>query len=211
VTDPDRLGRVRREFTDKYVVVDAARPELARFGGFVGQVKTVNMNGRALVEFLDFYKNAGWHDIELDYLKVVDKPQPKEVEAAGTKPVAKRAAPPTGPKPAAKRLSPLEMARQQGAAKKTTAKPAAKPAPQGGEKKSVADILAAARVQKKAGDAADQRPESTPDAAPAETSSDGPKASAPAAPKAGKKSIAEILAAARTEKRDPTAGKKADP
>ncbi|OHB81984.1 MAG: hypothetical protein A2W31_08985 [Planctomycetes bacterium RBG_16_64_10] len=70
----DQIERTRREYTDQYVVVDARRPELARFDGYVGQVKTVNMNGRALVEFLDYHRNVGWYDIELDYLKVVDKP-----------------------------------------------------------------------------------------------------------------------------------------
>ena len=121
MTDLDRVERVRREYTDKYVAVDATRPELARFGGFVGQVKTVNMNGRAMVEFLDYYRNLGWHDIELDYLKVVDKPEPeKAVAAAAPKPVVKKSSPPVASKPAEKRLSPLEMARQQGSVKEET-------------------------------------------------------------------------------------------
>jgi hypothetical protein len=121
VTDLDRVERVRREYTEKYVVVDATRPELARFGGFVGQVKTVNMNGRAMVEFVDYYRNRGWHDIELDDLKVVDKPAPeKAVAAAMAKPVAKKSSPPLGSKPAEKRLSPLEMARQQGSVEEKT-------------------------------------------------------------------------------------------
>jgi hypothetical protein len=37
----------KREYTDKYVVVDAARPELRRFFGMTGTVKTINMSGRA--------------------------------------------------------------------------------------------------------------------------------------------------------------------
>ena len=127
MTDLDRVERVRREYTDKYVVVDATRPELARFGGFVGQVKTVNMNGRAMVEFLDYYRNRGWHDIELDYLTVVDKPAPEKAAAAAmAKPVAKKSSPPVGSKPVAKRLSPLEMARQDGAVKEKTTPPTAK-------------------------------------------------------------------------------------
>jgi hypothetical protein len=127
VTDLDRVERVRREYTDKYVVVDDTRPELARFGGFVGQVKTVNMNGRAMVEFLDYYRNRGWHDIELDYLKVVDKPAAeKAVAAAAPKPAANKSSPPVGSKPVAKRLSPLEMARQHGSVKKKTTPPTAK-------------------------------------------------------------------------------------
>ena len=66
-----------REYTDKYVVVNEEQPELRRFIGQTGQVKTVNMNGRALVEF-DAYENIGWFDIEVDFLKIIDKPLPKE-------------------------------------------------------------------------------------------------------------------------------------
>ena len=63
----DQIVRLQRDYTDKYVVVDASRPELARFGGHVGMVKTINMNGRALVEFLGYFDNIGWFDIELDF------------------------------------------------------------------------------------------------------------------------------------------------
>ncbi len=107
-----QIEKIKQEYTDKYVVVDGSRPELARFGDVVGQVRTVNMSGRALVEFLDFHLNTGWHDIDLDYLKVVDKPKPQEKKPAA-KPAAKKQA---VKKPAAsgeKKLSPLEMARQQ--------------------------------------------------------------------------------------------------
>ena len=128
-----QIDKIKLDYTDKYVVVDGQRAELARFKDLVGQVKTVNMSGRALVEFLDYHLNIGWFDIDLDYLKVVDKPAPKPKEAkkpAAKKPVAKKAAP-----SGEKKLSPLEMARQgDGGAKK---KPAAK--------KSTADVLAALR------------------------------------------------------------------
>jgi len=43
----------------------------------VGLVRTVNMSGRALVEF-DAYDNIGWYDIEVDYLKVVDRKKEKK-------------------------------------------------------------------------------------------------------------------------------------
>src|SRR6266481_6037865 len=72
---------LKEKYTDKYVVVDAQRPELARFRDVVGQVKTVNMSGRALVEFLDYHINIGWYDIDPSFLKVVDKPIPKPKEA----------------------------------------------------------------------------------------------------------------------------------
>ena len=76
---PEQVEQLRRQYTDKYVVVDATRPELARFGKSVGQIKTINMSGRALVQF-ERDNNRGWYDIELDFLKVVDKPPPKPVE-----------------------------------------------------------------------------------------------------------------------------------
>ncbi len=179
----EQAEKQKRELTDKYVVVDATVPELMRFEGHVGQVKTVNMNGRALVQF-DAWNNIGWYDIEVDYLKVVPKP---EVMAAEKKPESKPAPPSKEvARPAAgeKKLSPLEMARLQGAAKRPAAEPAgekaapaAKLPPAGAAKKSTADILAAARAAK---------------AAPPAAAEQSP---APAA--SGKLSTAEILAAAR--------------
>ena len=94
----EHIEKLKRAFTDKYVVVDATRPELARFKDATGLIKTVNMNGRALVEF-DQFDNIGWYDIELDFLKVVPQPDPKAAEkpaaekpAAAAKPAAKPAA-----------------------------------------------------------------------------------------------------------------------
>ena len=78
----EQIEKLKHEYTDKYVVVDARRPELARFAKTVGRVKTVNMSGRALVEFQEMALNIGWFDIDVDYLKVVDKPKPKEEPVA---------------------------------------------------------------------------------------------------------------------------------
>jgi hypothetical protein len=214
----DQIEQLKREYTDKYVVVDEGRPELARFGGQVGLVKTINMNGRALVEFQDYIANIGWFDIELDFLKVVPKPEagaaakvdkhaagkPAAVaavpaKAAPTKAVAAKAAPaakpaakpaeaPAAKSPAApgeKKLSPIELARMQGAAKRkggappAKAKPAAaeadKPAtaPAAGKKQSTADILAAARTKRAAAPATEAVPaeEPAPAAATPEPSS----------------------------------------
>ncbi len=188
----DQVEKLKREYTDKYVLVNENVPELARFGGHVGQVKTVNMNGRALVQF-DTWNNIGWYDIELDALRVVPKPDPAATEAK--KHDAKKDAPRPATKPAAttgaapaageKKLSPLEMARMQGAAKAGGAAPAAA----GGAKKSTADILAAARAKGSA-PAADKPAAAKP--APAKP------AAAPAA--GGKLSTADILAAARAKK-----------
>ena len=117
----NQIEKLKQDYTDRYVVVDADVPELKRFEGYVGQVKTVNMSGRALVQF-EAWSNIGWYDIEPDYLRIVPKP-----EAAAEKKEAKHAAPakaPAAPAKAAaaapageKKLSPLEMARMQGAAK----------------------------------------------------------------------------------------------
>ncbi|HVA51160.1 MAG TPA: hypothetical protein VNH11_32765 [Pirellulales bacterium] len=175
----DQIESLKQQYTDKYVVVDDSRPELARFRGLAGRIKTVNMSGRALVEF-DAYNNVGWYDIGLDFLKVVDEPPAKPAEAHA-KPAkaapAKKAEP--GPKAAAgeKKLSPLEMARAQGAAKKPGEAP----------KKSTSDILAAARAGKS------PTPAKAAPAAKAEA--------APAAPDGEKKklSTSEIIAAARAK------------
>lgn len=42
----EQIEKLKRDFTDKYVVVDSDRPELRRFQAMTGVVKTVNMNGR---------------------------------------------------------------------------------------------------------------------------------------------------------------------
>ena len=84
----EHIEKLKREYTDKYVVADDSRPELRRFKGQTGQVKTVNMNGRALVQF-DGQANNGWYDVDFQFLRVVDKPQPKvSVKKAG--PAAKK-------------------------------------------------------------------------------------------------------------------------
>ncbi len=117
---PERVEKLRLEYTDQYVVVECDLPQLARFRGKVGQVRTINVNGLALVEF---QPDRGRYDLELDYLKVVDKPKPKEPPAKATK------AKPAAAKPAAKKtpeiklepeekLSELELARQKKDAQK---------------------------------------------------------------------------------------------
>jgi hypothetical protein len=116
----EQIEKMKRQYTDKYVVVDATRPELARFRDVVGRVKTVNMSGRALVEFDDYHLNIGWYDIDPEFLKVVDKPPPKAPKAEAKKPAAAEA------KPAAAKPAPAAGATAAG-------------------KGSVADILAAAR------------------------------------------------------------------
>ena len=57
---------LRREWTDQFVMVNSARPELKRFEGIVGRVVTVNFNNKAVIDFQD----GGWYDITAssDYL-----------------------------------------------------------------------------------------------------------------------------------------------
>lgn len=120
----DVIERLKTEWTDKYVVIDSPAPELARFARSTGQVKTVNMNGRCLVEF-DQYNNVAWYDIDPSCLRVVPKPPPKPPES--------KEKPSKSEKPAAKPVA--------------VAKPAAATKP------STADILAAARGKAAAGGA----------------------------------------------------------
>jgi pyruvate/2-oxoglutarate dehydrogenase complex dihydrolipoamide acyltransferase (E2) component len=161
------IEKIKQDYTDKYVMVDPQRPELARFADVVGQVKTVNMSGRALVEFLDYHLNTGWYDIELEFLKVVDKPLPKPKEE-------KKPAPKAEAKPAA--------------AKETSAPAAAKP--QAAGKPSTADILA--KLKGGAGAAPAAAPAAKKEAAPkAEAPAAGKAADR------GKMSVAEMIAAAK--------------
>jgi hypothetical protein len=168
------IDQLKHDWTDKFVMVDGERPELARFADVVGQVKTVNMSGRALVEFSEYHLNIGWYDIDVEALKVVDKPEPQAAKPEGKKAPAKAAA-------------------------KVPAAKAASPAAKAGDKPSVADILAAARAGKappktpsggKAASAAGQT------ATPAKAASTASK-SAPAKVDRSKMSVADMLAAAR--------------
>ena len=182
----ENIYQLQRQLTDKYVVVDQSRPELQRFGGMTGQVKTVNFSGRALVEF-DANNNTGWFDIDPQFLKVIDAPLPKPV-AKETK-GEKKAAP-------AKAEKPVE---------KPAAKPAAAAPKPGG---SVADILAAARGGAKPAEAEAKpasKAQSTADILAAARSKPA-EAQAPAASETTAKvdpkklSVADMLAMARGQK-----------
>lgn len=119
----EHAEQLKKELTDKWVVVNSGIPELRRFQDLTGRVKTVNMNCRALVEF-DGPVDIGWYDIDPSALTVVDGPKPKEKPAAAPKENAAPAAK-AAPK-AAGGGSPLDQIRAQsgGAAKPAAAKPA---------------------------------------------------------------------------------------
>jgi hypothetical protein len=124
----DQIEELKKKYTDKYVVVDRERPELARFRDTYGTVRTVNMSGRALVEFADYHLNIGWYDIDPSYLKLIDQPPPpKPKEAPAKEPAAKK---PAGEPASAGGSAPAKP------------KPAAAPA---AGKPSTADILAQLR------------------------------------------------------------------
>ncbi len=144
--------QLKKEWTDKYVVVNDGTPELKRFAGLTGTVRTINMNGRALVEF-DGPVDIGWYDIDPSFLKVVTEPVKKKAPEPHAKPAAAAAPAPAAPKPAGeKKLSPLELARQQGAAAKAAGDAVKKPSPleqarqQGAAKAEAAEAPAAESV-----------------------------------------------------------------
>ena len=117
----ERAEQLKRELTDQWVIVKADVPELRRFDGLTGKVKTVNMNCRVLVQF-DNPVDISWYDIDPDYLTVVDEPLPKKEPAKEEKKAAPAAK--SAPKKATGGMSPLEAARAQGAGGAET-----KPAP----------------------------------------------------------------------------------
>lgn len=129
--DDETAYRLKSEWTGRRVAVRPDRPALLRFAGKAGRVVTVNMNGRALVQF-DRSPNTGWFDIDVADLAEVE---PTPVPTAGSVPPPGPAAPPDNsyipspgsstPRPTASATSPakesiLERARRQGAAKPRT-------------------------------------------------------------------------------------------
>ena len=129
----EHIENLKRIYTDQLVIVDDNRTELGRFQGMTGTVKTVNMSGRALVEF-DGYNNIGWYDIDVDFLKLVDEPV-HETETVSTPVPPTEAATPAAEAPVETTTSTVET-------------PAEKPAPAKADagNMSVADMLASARA-----------------------------------------------------------------
>ncbi|MEX0791552.1 MAG: hypothetical protein WD045_00345 [Pirellulaceae bacterium] len=207
----EHIEKLKSEYTDRYVIVDDAPMELARFKGRTAMVKTVNMSGRALVQFVG-HNDISWYDIDVDFLRVVEKPvEPEPTPTKKTEKPAGKAAPKMtpGPKEVAAKSSVggtadiLAMARGNAAPEKKGDKPAEKPKGAG-----TADILAMARggAAAKEGKSADKpaakKPSSTDDilamARGKAAAQDKPTAEKPAAKKPS--STADILAAARGKK-----------
>ena len=126
--DPPTIEHLKQEWTRRRIVVTGASPTLQRFKGRAGTVMTVNMNGRALVQF-DGGVDVSWYDLDVEDLKIVGDPTPGEpvvVHPHTSPPVAPPPAadaapqPEEKPAPAASRPSSreiLELARRQGAFK----------------------------------------------------------------------------------------------
>ena len=91
---------LKREWTDQFVTVRMGVPELRRFEKFVGQVRTVNMNGRALVEFAGS-ADIGWYDIDPRFLVRAESASRKGPVAVSGDPGSATGKPPTVPKASA--------------------------------------------------------------------------------------------------------------
>ena len=113
-----RIEKLRQEYTGARVLTEFRKPQFAQLTNRRGRVWTINCNGRALVQFDG--ADAGWHDIEIDFLKVIDEPKPATAEEEGTTAPAKKPASqasPPSPEEGTVELSRLEVARAEKKAK----------------------------------------------------------------------------------------------
>ena len=118
-----RPEALKAYWTGRAVAVREPTGMRARFAGRVGRVRTVNMNGRCLVQFTG--DDETWYDLDPRELVETEAPAEKTPPpvrpAVGEEPKGEPApARPAGSpaKPAdAKKLSVLELARMQGAAR----------------------------------------------------------------------------------------------
>ena len=137
-----RAEELKREWTDRHVRIRKGVPELQRFDGLVGQVRTVNMNCRLLIEF-DTPADISWYDIDPRFVTLVESVQAPpssddsvdttkrsqhaaataSVKDAAQEDVSVAKAAPATPTGAATGLSPLDQIRRQAAANATTASP----------------------------------------------------------------------------------------
>ena len=129
-----RAEQLKRDWTDQFVVVRKGVPELRRFDGFVGQVKTVNMNCRLLIQF-DTPADISWYDIDPQFVSAVNLAERNPQAETETPPL--QTPPPaalqvTTPAPApvtqpTSSASPLDIIRRQSAAKASRVKQTSSP------------------------------------------------------------------------------------
>ncbi len=86
----ERVEQLRQEYAGQRVGIEDEPSELARLAGVHGRVVTINMAGLALVQFDG--ADRSWHDIELDFVKVIDQPEPEQAKAKTQKPQEKQEA-----------------------------------------------------------------------------------------------------------------------
>ena len=67
-----QIDELNRRYRGRQVMVDPQQPELVPLANLAGQIKAINYNGRALVQFEG--PDQGWHDIDLTCLRVVSPP-----------------------------------------------------------------------------------------------------------------------------------------
>lgn len=68
----EHLEALKQQYVGRTVEISSARPQLARFAGRKGLVKTINFNGQALVQFEG--PDQAWYDVDLDQLTIVTDP-----------------------------------------------------------------------------------------------------------------------------------------
>ncbi len=68
--DDEARQRLREEWTGQRVTIASTSSRLARFAGKTGVVKTINQNGRALVQFAGT-EDIGWYDIDPVELRLI--------------------------------------------------------------------------------------------------------------------------------------------
>jgi len=182
----EHIEKLKREYTDKYVTIGHPTPYLRRFEGRTGIVRTVNMNGKALVEFLQS-NDISWYDIDIDNLKIVDKPPEPQAASSVEKPEKTKT-------PDAKQKKPktADILAQARAGKKSQAPTDKKPT----EKLSTAEKLALLRGEKPS----KKKPPPQPEDAAEEQ-----------AKPAKKLSTADILAQARKKKKETPPPSDGDP
>lgn len=71
-----QIEKLRQQYTNRYVIIPGAQPKYRRFRGRIGQVKTITMQGQALVGWVDSADRA-WYAMELDALELLEEPAGK--------------------------------------------------------------------------------------------------------------------------------------